>query len=114
MPQCLLLTQSGHLVLRIVATQNDGRTPFRRRQSLSDWALDIERDATHRCIAAANEARESRGGHRHSLERGKSRLLRGQVRRRYPPRKQPSASSASQLSIKYGGEFCDQHHIRLT
>jgi hypothetical protein len=28
--ECLLLTQSGHSVPRIVATQNDGRTPFRR------------------------------------------------------------------------------------
>jgi hypothetical protein len=28
--ECLLLTQSGHSVPIIVATQNDGRTPFRR------------------------------------------------------------------------------------
>src|SRR5215831_9435289 len=28
--ECPLLTQSGHSVLRIVATQNDDRNPFRR------------------------------------------------------------------------------------
>ena len=27
--ECPLLIQSGHSILRIVATQNDGRTPFR-------------------------------------------------------------------------------------
>jgi hypothetical protein len=31
-PQCPLLTQSGDLVLRIVATQNDDRTPFQGLQ----------------------------------------------------------------------------------
>jgi hypothetical protein len=30
--QCPLMTQSGHSVPRIVAAQNDGRTPFRRSQ----------------------------------------------------------------------------------
>src|SRR5262249_7691166 len=30
--QCPLLTQSGHSVLRIVAAQNDARTPFRGSQ----------------------------------------------------------------------------------
>jgi hypothetical protein len=28
--QCPLLTQSGHSILKIVATQNDGRPPFRQ------------------------------------------------------------------------------------
>src|SRR5262249_11809498 len=28
--RCLLLTQGGHSILGIVATQNDGRTPFHR------------------------------------------------------------------------------------
>ena len=48
MTRCLLLTQSGHSVVRIVAAQNDGPTPFpptlaaqrcRRPRKFSDIAI---------------------------------------------------------------------------
>jgi hypothetical protein len=34
--RCLLLTQSGHSVLRIVAAQNASRTPFRLKRFVAD------------------------------------------------------------------------------